>query len=221
MNKILLAENDISLQNTLRNYLQTSGHQVLVVSSLDRLSQLISNHNFDLLILDRFLNDGDLYTYLPYLSLNQLKARSLIISQNNDLEHKIKGFDLAVNDFLPKPFSLDEFHLRVLNLLSLEKIYQAEQINIGALTYYPETGLLEVSNKQSIFCPKEKILFDCLYRNRQRIVNRDYLINSVWGNTLLPKENTLDVYIRRIRQKLFTYGHKLETIRTIGYRLYL
>ncbi len=221
MSKILLAENDLNLQAILKSCLQAYGHQVWAVARVSRVMQLLAEINFDLLILDRFLLDGDLYAQLPYLALKHLHARTLIISQENNVTHKIRGFDLAVNDILAKPFTLAEFQLRVKNLLNLEKIYQFNKIQLGSLFYHPDTGLVEDQDLQAIFCPKEKILFDCLYQNRKRIVSRDYLISLAWGNELIPQNNTLDVYIRRIRMKLFTQAKKLETIKRIGYRLWV
>ncbi len=219
MAKILLLEDDLSLKKTLSDVLKHHQHQLFVCSTIKRFEELLEDHCFDLLILDRQVKDGDAYSCLTYLNLKTKKTRCLIMSKTKTQEHRVMGFNLGGNDILLKPFSLEEFYLRVNNLLNLEKNIFCKTHKFGKLLYHPKLGIIQNGSTQNIFRPKERAVFDLLYRNRGQILTVEDIINYVWQHTLAPKKNTLEVYIRRIRSKLFNQGSNLETIRGIGYRL--
>lgn len=219
MAKILLLEDDLSLKQTLSSILKHHQHQLFICSTIKRFEELLAVHCFDLLILDRQVKDGDAYSYLTYLNLKTKRTRCLIISKITTKEHRVMGFNLGGNDILSKPFSLEEFYLRVNNLLNLAKNVTYKVYKFGKLLYYPKLGVIQNGSLQNIFRPKEKAIFALLYRNRGQILTIENIIDYVWQHTLAPKKNTLEVYVRRVRLKLFDQASNLETIRGIGYRL--
>lgn len=219
MAKILLLEDDLALKQSLSAILMHQQHQVLSCSTIARFEGLLDKNCFDLLILDRHLKDGDVYQSLAGLNLKNKPSRTLIISQSADKNFKSTAFDLGSNDVLAKPFALQEFYLRVKNLLSLVKESSNKIYKLGQLSYFPKFGVLKNGSSEQVFRPRENMIFAYLFRQRGQIVSASDIINYIWQDTFLPNKNTIEVYIRRIRSKLMENKDKLQTIRGVGYRL--
>jgi two-component system, OmpR family, response regulator len=218
MKRILLAENEAPLAHTLSQLLVSKGLQVTQVRTLQRALKYLDQHQYDLVIVDRILDDGDGLELVEYTNQSSFSTRTLCLSQLNQTEDRIKGLDSGADEYIGKPFSGTELMLRVNNLLSKQKIIDTQVMTVGPLKLYTESGVLLVRQRQVLLRKRESEILTCLIKYRNQVISRDTIIDHVWyGDADIPTYTTLDVYIRRIRVMLRRYRYLIKTVRGFGY----
>jgi DNA-binding response OmpR family regulator len=215
MEKILILETDSSFLSSLSDFLREKGYLISLAQNIERAETLLSKSNFDLFLSERFLSDGDVLELLERLFDRKLFMRTLIFASNQSIFNRIAILKLA-NDFISKPFNLMELHLKIKNLLSLQKIEDSGFIENTSL-------LLKDSVPDSCgnyFRPQELKILDCLFKHKDMVVSYETISAYVWGyKEQLPLKKTINVYIRRIRSKLAPYKLMIKTIKNRGYKL--
>jgi DNA-binding response OmpR family regulator len=131
--------------------------------------------------------------------------------------------EAGADDYLPKPFSLAELKLRVKNLLTLVRDNQSwgSQVILDEIIFYPTQGIIQTPEKKLILRRRETQIMECLTNAGGALVSRHQLIRALWPPSYQPNSSTVDVYIRRLRQKLGVYHAILQTRRGFGYRVVL
>lgn len=218
MKNILLLEDDLRLSKTLQEALQDLA-QCWSVGSLAAAYMKLESREFDLVIVDRNLPDGDGLEIIEYLCESTYQTKILALTAKNKIHDKIEGLEKGADEYLPKPFSLAELKLRVKKLLYIDKLTSDERLAIGTLEFFPAKGVVMLGSRAVQLRKKEAEILHCLLRYRNQVVTRKMIIDAVWGQSdLIPTETTLDVYIRRIRILLDDYSRAITTIRGFGYR---
>lgn len=219
-NKILIVENDKSLSTSLQKYLQSKDYSCTTASSVSESVDLLESQAFDLVIIDRVLDDGDGLDIIEFLSDFSFQTKILVLSDLKTETNRITGLEAGADDYITKPFSLIELGIKVKKLLQTHKLKENELLTIGDITANPQTGEVFLKGKRKIFRKKELELLICLLRYKNQVVSRDKIIDSVWSNTYdIPTYSTLDVYVRRIRIALGEYKKYIKTVRGFGYML--
>lgn len=219
MFKILILEDNMSLNTSLTDSLAKKDYQIFQVYTLKRAEILINQQIFDLVIIDRILSDGDGLNLVKYIHQENFPTRILVLSQKSQTTDRITGLNSGADDYLNKPFSLAEFILRVENLLYKYKFKKEACYQLNELQYYPQTGSLLIKNQPIHLRSRENDLLNYLFRYLNSIVTRDKIIANLWQGKVLPNNSTIDVYIRRLRIKLGDYGQYIKTVRSFGYCL--
>jgi DNA-binding response OmpR family regulator len=218
MKTILIAENDNALSSLLKNHLESKNYRCFTVARVDLLFDDLEQNQYDLVILDRMLDDGDSIDALEYLADEAFQTKVLILSQKSATEERIKGLEKGADDYLSKPFSLPELTLKTKKLLSTQKILEKDMLQLGKVVIYPDSGELIIDGVQKTMRKKEMKILACLLRYKNQVVSRDKIIDLVWsGSYNIPTHSTLDVYIRRIRITLGKYKKIIKTVRGFGY----
>ncbi len=216
MSKILIVDDNFQLTRLMNLYL-ASTHQTSLVFNLQQAIQAINRKQFDLFIIDRVLPDGDGLDLLQILQDKNSLTPVLMISNKNQVEERVRGLRHGADDYLGKPFSMDEFLLKVEKMLSITKRVRQQKIQIGEMTIYEKEGKV-FTGEQEVRLRKQEftiLLFLALHKNH--VISRDLLIDNLWDESNQPSYNTVDVYIRRIRMMLGKSGECLHTIRGYGY----
>lgn len=215
MKRILLLENDQSYLASLSDFLRDKGYLVSLAQNIERAEVLLGKNIFDLFLSERFLADGDVLELLDRLNDRKLFMRTLVFSPNQSIMSRIAVLKLA-NDFIAKPFNLIELHLKIKNLLSLQKIEDSGFIENSTLLLR-DSGMNDSAN---YFRPQELKILDCLFKHKDMVVSYETISAYVWGyKEQLPLKKTINVYIRRIRSKLTPYNLMISTIKNRGYKL--
>jgi len=220
MFKILILEDDLILLKTLKQVLLKAKYHVDLAHELQRAEQLVGENDYDLLIFDRLIKNEDSLNFLEEIRTNQSFVRVLLISQKKLLVDRLLALKVA-DDFLPKPFAINELLLKVSNLLSRSK-YKIEERYICPFFYLNDAGLLQdLKNGDCFYLPKkEKQILECLLLHQNQAVSYQTLIDYVWPRTdNIPQQRTLNVYVRRIRLKIGRFSQYIKTIRDYGFIL--
>ena len=218
--RILIAEDDQVLADGLLRTLRATGAAVdHVASGSEADAALMTNHEFDLLILD---------LGLPRLHglevLRRLRARGstlpvLILTAADSIEDRVKGLDLGADDYMAKPFALQELEARVRALGRRGMGGASSQIKHGPLLYDQAGRVATIDGKMVDLSARELGLLEVLLQRVGRLVSKDQLVErlSEWGEEV--SNNAIEVYIHRLRKKIEKGPIRIATVRGLGYCL--
>jgi two-component system, OmpR family, response regulator len=219
MSKILIVDDNFELTRLMNLYLSRENSTSLVFS-LEQAIKILAKRRFDLLILDRILPDGDGLDLLKLMREKQLLMPVLILSNKSQVEERVRGLRLGADEYLGKPFSMDEFLLKVEKLIHTTKKIKQNEIHINQVTLFEKEGKVRVENKEVQLRPREFEILLFLARHANQVISRSTLIENLWGEENAPSLTTVDVYVRRIRMLLgMTHSSCLRTFRNYGYMI--
>lgn len=213
MYSILLIEDNEYIIKGIKYLLEANNFKVTVASTLNGAKILIEN-KYDLIILDLMLPDGDgLDFYEEYLK----NKATLVLTAKDDEDIISSSLDSGIEDYIIKPFRSKELLARINKILKRNK--DNEIITVGNVSVDTEAGRVFVDNNEINLTSLEYRILLLLFQNLNRIVTRDILIDRIWDIThKYVEDNTLTVYIKRIREKLGS-DDIIKTIKGIGYRV--
>lgn len=218
MKHILIVENNALLATTLLEHLKSKKYFCTICDSIETAIAELERFSYDLIILDRVLDDGDGIEVAEFVSDFNYQTKILILSDLSQTNDRIQGLEKGADDYLAKPFSLTELTIKIHKLLHTQKIKDVEQLTLGDITIVPDTGELCINDKKLLVRKKEIRLLACLIRHKNQVVSREKIIDLVWeGSYELPTQSTLDVYVRRLRITLGKYKSYIKTVRGFGY----
>ena len=214
--KILIVEDDVNIAENLRIILSREGYVVDIAENVEDGVSKVLGDEYDLLICDRRLGDGDGIEVVKIARSNEMQVPALFLSAKNKNEDIVEGLDSGGDDYLPKPFDAKILLARVRALLRRrKKTVLVPKIEIGNIAIDLNTREIKVDGENVMFSPKEYALLEYLLHNRGRIMDRMQILTHVWGDEVDLFSNTVDVHIGYLRQKL---GNKLiQTVRGKGY----
>lgn len=220
MKRILVVENDLFLLETLSRTLRKTGIKLLTTKSLFGAFRILRQQAVDMVITDRILDDGDGLEIVQFLVDSQATTRTLVLTQKRSLDDRIQGLQYGADDYLGKPFSIEELNLRVTKLLFMTKSFEENLLLDGETSLCLNDGELSIQQQKISLTPTELRIMECLFRSKNTVVSRSQLLITVWGYTEnVPSLKSLDVYIRRIRTKLGKRRYLLKTKRGFGYMI--
>ncbi|ABW18748.1 response regulator transcription factor [Alkaliphilus oremlandii] len=219
MFNILVIEDDKNLRRLMEAFLKRENYNVLSAKDgLEALNVLDSFH-VDLIISDIMMPHMDGYEFTEQLRKSNINVPILMVTAKETIEDKKRGFSVGTDDYMVKPINLDEMLLRVAALLRRSNIVNEHRMVIGevALDY----NTLTVSKKgESIVLPKKEfyLLFKLLSHPKQ-IFTRQQLMDEIWGMDAETDERTVDVHIKRLREKFGDFSEfEIITVRGLGYK---
>jgi two-component system alkaline phosphatase synthesis response regulator PhoP len=224
MTKILLVDDEPDIVEFLKYNLELNNYEVIVgYDGLQALTKL--SENPDLIILDIMMPHLDGYEVYSKIRENE-KFRDIpiiFLTAKSGEKDEIKGLELGASDFIQKPISPKKLLARVkLNLRKQSADFSTSdrtKLEIGPIVIDREKYLVIIENEEIIFPRKEFSLLYFLAQNPGRVYGRDELLKEVWGDGVFVVDRTVDVHIRKIREKLGKYAHLLETIKGVGYKI--
>jgi DNA-binding response OmpR family regulator len=218
--RILIVEDDDHLAGSIqRTLLKNLNCTCVVVMGLNLARNVLEDRNFDLIILDRLLPDGDGLSLLRGEGVRE-GTKVFVLSGLGRVQDREKGFLAGVFDYLVKPFSQVEFLQRVQRIIPEAKKVVRVIRPIGKnVVFIPNESKLVIEGKETELTMTDCQLMECLYRNKNCMVSRDELRRDVWGNESDLSENAINAKIYRLRQKMGDYGCHLRTYYKLGYQL--
>ena len=219
--KILIVEDEHLIANALKKGLEQEHYTVDLAFDGETGFDLASSGDYDLILLDLMLPKMDGLKICRQLREQQIQTPILMLTAKSQIEDKIKGFNSGADDYLTKPFAFEELLARVRALIRRPQKSASEIITVGDLSLNLSTYEVVRQGKNITLSSKEYSLLECLMRHANKILNKDQLIQHVWSyeSDILP--NTVEVYIRNLRQKIDQpFKTKLiKTIRGFGYKI--
>lgn len=218
--QILVADDDRALAETLRQGLQENGHQVILAFDGMQAFEIAQFNDFDLLILDVMMPRLDGLAVARQLRGGRNQTPIILLTARDAAEEVIRGLDHGADDYITKPFSFQVLLARMRALARRGPIHQPVILRVDDLTLDPGSREVTRANQRVDLTPTEYKLLEVLMRKAGRVVSRDFLLQAVWGYSSDVESNTLDAFIRHLRQKIDATGPKLiHTIRSVGYSL--
>lgn len=215
---ILLVEDEEKLARMVEMELKYEGYQVEKAFDGRTGLERARSGEFDLILLD---------IMLPQLSgmevLRRLRKESnvpvIMLTARDSVMDKVAGLDSGANDYITKPFAIEELLARIRAALRNKNTQRAEELTVGDLVMDVERHLVTVKGKNVELTKKEFDLLHYLLENKGRVMSREALLDSVWGFDFVGETNSVDVYIRFLRSKIDeAFGIKLiHTVRGVGY----
>lgn len=219
--RVLVIEDEKKIASFVRNGLREEGFTVEVCHRGDKALERLTNEPFDLAVLDIMLPGRDGLSVLRILRERRIGLPVLILSARSETSERIEGLDLGADDYLAKPFSIDELVARLRALLRRQNgenlsLYKVEDLSLNLVTREIRRGEREIE-----LTPREFSLLEVLMRAPGRIFTRTQLCERVWEYQFDPGTNLVDVYVQRLRRKIDDGStcKLLQTRRGVGYYL--
>ncbi len=222
--RILLVEDEDQIRKLIRLNLEMEGYEVVEASDGAKALNLIENQHFDLMVLDLMLPNISGLEVCESVRLKNKIIKIIIVSAKDNAQDRIAGLKLGADDYLPKPFELEELLLRVNNLkkrtLSDDEVELA-QFSFGSNTIFFKDYKANTANGEIELTKKETMLLKLFVEKQNQVVNRNQILQNVWGYDVYPSTRTIDNFVLAFR-KYFETDQKdpkhFHTIRGIGYK---
>ena len=221
MQKILLAEDDKSIVRNLTEFLKGEGFAVKCAAGQREALELAGQEPFDLALLDVALSEGSGFALCAALKAEH-QMPVIFLTASGDEGSTVAGFALGAEDYIAKPFRPRELVMRIKNVLRLTG-GSGKSVRIGAVTVNTENGTAEKNGRDLGLSALEYRLLLLFLNNRGQVLTRTRLLESIWdaGGDFV-NDNTLTVYIKRLREKLEDDPQSPKIIRTVrgmGYKM--
>lgn len=225
--KILVVDDDRSVRDTLRQSLTFNGYDVVQATDGEEAQTLIGKENPDLVIMDGVLPKVDGLEILRSLRGSGSEVLVLMLSQKSDVADRVAGLDAGADDYLTKPFALEELLARVRSLYRRSRRTAAavakdsKPLSFLDLTLNPETREVTRDERRISLTRTEFALLELLLRNARKVLSRNTILEEVWGYDFPTSGNALEVYIGYLRRKTEAEGEDrlIHTVRGVGYVL--
>ncbi len=222
MKKILIIEDDISIAELERDYLELNDFKCTIAEQGMAGLEKALNEDFELIIIDIMLPEMDGFEVLSKLRKKKQTPVIMLSARNGDID-KIKGLGLGADDYMTKPFSPNELVARVKAHIKRHNILTNSNntvINIRSLSIDKDAHTVKVGGKEVMLTAKEYDLLLFLAENPNRTFSKDILFDRIWGMDAIGDVSTVTVHIQRVRDKIQTNGDKfIDTVWGVGYRL--
>lgn len=213
---LLLVEDDLGLGRALHKLLQ-SQYRVHWVRSLAAAQSHFAAADYDAMLLDLGLPDGDGVEWLHSLRAGGCPMPVLIISARDQLDDRVKGLDTGADDYLVKPFEPEELLARIRVLLRRKSGNAQARLSVGALSFAADSRQFYLADQPITLSPKEYQVLAVLIHAGDKPVSRERLMQQLYGLGDVADSNTLEVHIHGLRKVLGK--DRIETLRGFGYRL--
>jgi DNA-binding response OmpR family regulator len=219
--RILLIEDNRRLNHSLKVSLMDDGYAVDAAFDGEEGEELALGTDYDAIILDLMLPRKDGVEVCRELRNQRVNAPIIMLTARDALEDRVKGLDSGADDYLVKPFAIEELRARLRALFRRESPDKSNILTAGDLTLDPATHFVERRGRTIELTAKEYALLEYFMRNPNRLITREMAERHIWNYDFLARSNVIDVYIRRLRRKIDDpFEHKFfETVRGSGYRL--
>jgi DNA-binding response OmpR family regulator len=218
---ILVVEDDRRILTFLKRALEAEGHRVTVAEDGREGLDRIRGEAFDLMVLDRMLPYVDGLEVCRIVRQERHAVMILMLTAKDSIQDKVTGLQGGADDYLTKPFALDELLARIVALRRRRSgPDENASLRVGPLSLDPASHRVTTDGREIALTLREFELLRYLMANADRVVSRQRLLNSVWEYSFEPGTKVVDVYIRYLRKKIGDEdGALIQTVRGIGYML--
>ncbi len=221
--KVLYVEDELFLGKIVRESLESRGFTVIMESDGAKVLDLFKKTQPDICVLDVMLPNKDGFAIADEIRMIDEEVPIIFLTAKTQTEDVVKGFSLGGNDYVRKPFSMEELIVRIQHLLrnrqeGVPRI-PGGSVSLGKYQFQVSRQLLNNGKEDRKLSYRESELLKLLYENREKIIDRKEILNLLWGNDSFFNSRNLDVYITKLRSYLKDDpALEIITIKGIGYR---
>lgn len=221
--KILIIEDEQKISRVLQLELKFENYETEVADNGKDALRLIEEQDWDLVLLDIMIPELSGLEVLRRVRRNDEETPIILLTARDEIHDKVSGLDLGANDYITKPFQIEELlaRIRVHLRRPKQKKENTDELFVGDLRVSLNAREVVRDGKQIDLTPREFDLLVCLLKNKNIVLTREQLIEQVWGFDYYGDTNVVDVYIRYVRQKVdqgYEEGY-IQTVRGVGYTI--
>lgn len=221
--KVLYVEDELFLGKIVKESLESRGFEVAMESDGARAVDLFKKFQPEVCVLDVMLPNKDGFTIADEIRQLDEEVPIIFLTAKIQTEDVVKGFGLGANDYIRKPFSMEELIVRIQNALRRKteapQKLTGDSVNLGRLVFYLNRQVLSNGVEERKLSYRESELLKLLAENRDKVIDRKDILNLLWGNDSFFNSRNLDVYITKLRSYLKDDPSlEIITIKGIGYR---
>lgn len=219
--QVLVVEDERRMAELLQQGLQEEGHSVVVAANGREGLAIAESHSFDVILLDVMLPGLDGFSVAKKLRGARNQTPILMLTARDATQDIIEGLNLGADDYLVKPFAFDVLLARLRAVSRRGPIPRPVSLQVADLSLNPATRDVARGRRRISLTRTEYSLLELLMRRAGRVVSRDSLVEAVWGFDSEVRNNTLDAFMRLLRDKVETSGEPklIHTVRGVGYCL--
>lgn len=215
---MLIVEDDQKISRLLQILFESHGYEVRIARDGEEAWQTFQLFDPTVVVLDLMLPGMDGFEVLERIRSIDDEVGVVVLTARGEVENRIKGLKKGADDYVPKPFHLDELLARVESVA--RRVRKRDRFHIGDVDFFPkEKKLRYTDGKEVNLSDRESAILETLCEKRGTIVSREELLERVWGDSENISRNVVDVYVKYIRDKLGEAARFLKTVRGVGYVL--
>ncbi len=219
---ILLAEDEPALGQIIKESLETRNFKVLLCENGEKAYDTYKTSQPELLVLDVMMPKKDGFTLAKDIRMEDDTIPIIFLTAKSQTQDVVEGFSVGGNDYLKKPFSMEELIVRIHNLLDRTTIQKASEVfKIGDYSFNFPKQLLNFGDNESMqLTHREAHLLFHLIKNKNEVLNRSLILKKLWGNDDFFNARSMDVFISKLRKKLSKDENiQIINVRGFGYKL--
>ena len=219
--KALIVEDEVRLGQILRQGLSENAYTTTLATTCAQANDALADTHYDVIVLDLNLPDGDGLGLVQNWRASGFNEPVLILSARDSLEDRIRGLNVGADDYLPKPFSLEELMARLRALVRRQSVSKQTVLERHSLRMDLLGHLVYVNGQQVDLTGREYALLEIFMQNAGRVLTRSIISEKIWSSDYDVDNNLLDVYMSRLRNKLESLAGKpvFKTVRGFGYQM--
>jgi DNA-binding response OmpR family regulator len=219
--KILLIEDEVGLQTTIKEFLQQEGAKVEIAIDFNEAEEKINLYEYDCVLVDITIPHGTGLSLIQQLKNKRSKTGIIIVSAKNSVDDKVNGLDLGADDYLPKPFHLSELNARIKSLVRRKSFDGNTAIELNEIKILPVERRCFIHAGEIILTSREYELLLFFIANKNRVITKNSIAEHLWGDNADQANNHDFIYthIKNLRKKLLEKGCNdyIATVYGIGY----
>jgi two-component system, OmpR family, alkaline phosphatase synthesis response regulator PhoP len=221
LTKILLAEDEPALGQIVKESLETKGFQVLFCKDGTEALEMYYKEKPQLLVLDVMMPKKDGFTLAKEIRMQDEHIPIIFLTAKSQTQDVVEGFTLGGNDYLKKPFSMEELIVRIKNLLNQIKTDEVAEVKIGDFSFMFKQQTLQYKIEDPIkLTHRETHLLFHLNNNKNKVLDRSIVLKKLWGDDDFFNARSMDVFITKLRKKLKKDENvQIINVRGYGYKL--
>ena len=219
--KVLIVEDDKVLAKLIKMHLEADGYDTDIANDGESGLQKAKTNSYDILLLDNFLPGKRGIEIVDVLRKEDVKIPVIMVTKLKSVDFILNSFDKGVDDFMNKPIDFDFLKAKLRSILRRVHMTKSQMLICGDVVLEPQTRMVTLAGEPIIMTNKEFSLLEFLVRNKNQKLSRSVLLKKIWKNKPEGESNIIDVYIKRIRNKIDHGKSKsmIKNIRNYGYKI--
>lgn len=214
---ILIVEDEYRMRRLISDYLKREGYNIVEAEDGKKALEILEIEDIDLMILDIMMPKYDGWTVCREIRKTS-QIPIIMLTARSEESDELFGFELGADEYITKPFSPKILVARVKALLKRTEKSESKMISLDGIEIDDVGHKVFVENQEIMMTPKEYELLNYLIKNKGKALNREQILDGVWGYDYFGDFRTVDTHIKRIRIKLKNKSDYIQTVRGIGYR---
>lgn len=217
--RFVVVEDNETLANGIAHQLRDQGHSVDILADGAEALTFLRQDSADLVILDVNLPSLGGFEILRTLRTEGIVIPIILLTARSELHDRVSGLDAGADDYLTKPFDMEELNARIRALMRRKPLADSTVIEFEGLAYDRSARMLSCDNAQIALTMRELAVFECLFERANTIVSKASIADHLYGVGAEIEERVVEVYISRLRKKLSQFGVTIKSARGLGYML--